>query len=244
VTEEPDRQRTFHLVALGELDAKRSELQRLIDAVPRILASRSSQVDAARAHQQAATEKLKGFRAHLKTLELELARTEEAVQKAQRNLLTAKSNQEYSLLQDEIRRRSVERGDIETRILEQYEIIQQGEGLVAQADERLAQAEREHDEFVRRSQGEAEAHRAELEALDARRDQIRAALAADVLAIYDRTFAARGQGVGPMENGICQGCFSKLVMNDVVRLKAGRELVTCPACQRILYMPETLQAST
>ena len=244
VIEESHRQRTFHLVALAELDAKRSDLQRLIDAVPRILAARSSQIEAAEKQHKAAGEKLMGFRAHLKTLELELAQTEALLAKAQTNLLTARSNQEYSLLQEEIKRRSGERGEVETRVLEQYDIIKQGEGLVKQAEQTVAAARREHAEFAERSHTEAEGHEAELATMNERRAQIRHGLGADVLAIYDRTFAARGQGVGAMENGICQGCFSRLVMNDVVRLKAGRELVICPACQRILYMPEMLQAST
>lgn len=243
MTAEDSRQQTFQLVALGDLDNKRSEAQLLIDAVPRVLASRQRDSKDADAQLTAAREKVKGFQAHLKTLELELASREQALDKANANLLTAKSNQEYSLLIAEISRKKEDKGVIEERILEQFDVINQGERIVEDVKVRLAEAQVEFAEFEKRAFGEMKEHQKELEALDERREAIRRAIEGDALKLYDRAFQAHGRAVVPAEGKTCQGCFSILTPNDNNRLLSGRQIVLCRSCQRILYMPEALQAS-
>ncbi len=237
------RQQTLKLVALGDVDRKRAEAQSLIDAVPRVLASRSRNSREAQATLEACQAKLKGFRTHLKTLELDLADREDALSKANGNLLNAKTNQEYSLLVAEIARKREEKGAVEERILEQYEVIKQGEQMVTDAEAGLEAAKSEYGGFEERARTELAGHQKELEALDERRDQIRRSIEAEILKIYDRVYKAHGEAIVPCEGSTCQGCFSTLTPNDRNRLLSGRQLVFCKACQRILYMPEVVHAS-
>jgi uncharacterized protein len=237
------RQLTLKLVALGEVDRKRSESQNLMDAVPRVLASRSRHSREARATVEACQEKLQLFRVHLKSLELDLAEREEALLKANANLLSAKTNQEYSLMNAEIERKREELGTVEERILEQYEVIRQGEQLVKTSEGGLDEAKAEYGGFEERARGELADHQKELEALDERREQVRKAIDVEILKLYDRVYKAHGVAIVPAEGNTCQGCFSSLTPNDCNRLLSGRQLVVCRACQRILYMPEVLQAS-
>ncbi len=243
VTREDQRQLTFNLVALRDVDRLRAQTRLLIDAVPRVLAARRRDSEQATAGVEAARQKLLGFRAHLKSLELDLAAREAALAKAQGNLLSAKTNQEYSLLQTEIARKQEERGAVEESIIEQFDVIRQGEGLVKEAEARLKVAQAEFREFEERAERELRAHQAELAEQDGRRAQVRRAISGEVLRLYDRTFAAHGEAVCPVEGNICQGCFSSVTPNDRSRLISGRELVTCKSCQRIQYLPEVLQAS-
>jgi len=243
VTREEQRQQIFHLVALRDVDRLRSQTTLLIESVPRILNARQRDTTAAKDGLEAARHKLLGFRSHLKTLELDLAEREGALQKANGNLMLAKTNQEYGLLIGEIARKKEEKGKVEEQILEQFEVIKQGEGLVKEADGRLVEAQAEFKAFEERARHELTAHQAELAAHDERRAQIRRALDAEVLKLYDRAFKALGEAVSPVETHICQGCFSLVTPNDRSRLVSGRELVTCRVCSRIVYLPEILQAS-
>jgi len=237
------RQQTFQLVALGEVDRQRADAQSLVDAVPRVLAARSRSSKDAQSQLEACQDKLKGFKAHLKTLELDLADRESALSKANGNLLSAKTNQEYSLLVAEIGRKREEKGAVEERILEQFEVLKQGEELVRNAQARLAEALEEYKAFEVRARSELAGHQQELARLDERRDQVRRAIDPEVLKIYDRVYKAHGDAIVRAEGNTCQGCFSTLTPNDRNRLLSGRQLVVCRACQRILYMPEVLQAS-
>jgi predicted nucleic acid-binding Zn-ribbon protein len=243
VSREAQRQQTFNLVALRDVDRLRAETSQLIEAVPRLLRSRQQASEEAQTGVQLAHEKLQGFRSHLKTLELDLADREEALSKANANLLTAKTNQEYSLLVAEIARKREEKGSVEETILEQYEVIKQGERLVTEADERLEQAHEEYRQFEERARQQLGEHQADLQKHDERREQIRRAIEPEVLKIYDRAYRAHGEGVVPIEGNVCQGCFSTVTPNDRSRLISGRELVTCRSCQRIVYLPEVIQAS-
>jgi predicted nucleic acid-binding Zn-ribbon protein len=243
VTREAQRQQTFQLVALRDVDRLRAHTRQLIEAVPRLLAGRRRDSQAARTALDAARHKLQGFRSHLKSLELDLAEREAALNRASGNLLGAKTNQEYSLLQSEIGRKREEKGQAEEQILEQFEVIKQGEQLVREAEARLAQAEEEFEAFERRAQRELGEHQQELARQDERREQIRKAISPEVLKVYDRAYGAHGEGVVPIENNICQGCFSTITPNDRSRLLSSLELVVCRSCQRIVYLPEALQAS-
>ena len=240
---EDPRQQTFQLVALGEVDRKRAEQKTLMDAVPRVLARRSLESKDSQANLEACQEKLKGFQAHLKTLELDLADREEALQKANANLLNAKTNQEYSLLVAEIGRKREEKGVVEERVLEQFDVIKQGERMVEDAQAKLDEAQEEYRGFEERARAEMGSHQDEMKALDERREQVRKAIDPEVLKIYDRVYKAHGEAIVRAEANTCQGCFSTLTPNDRNRLLSGRQLVICRACQRILYMPEVLQAS-
>ena len=243
MTADDPRQQTFQLVALGDIDRKRLEIQKLIDSVPRVLAARQRASTDAQTQLDAVREKVQGFRAHLKSLELDLGQREEALSKANANLLTAKSNQEYSLLMGEITRKKEDKGSVETSILEQYDVIKQGEGLVEEAQATLEAAQAEYGEFEERARQEMAEHQKEMTGFDTRRDQIRTGIDGEVLKLYDRVFEAHGTAIVPAEANTCQGCFSTLTPNDRNRLIGGRQLVVCRVCQRILYMPEVIQAS-
>ena len=244
MTSEDSRQRTFQLIALRDVDRLCTQSRLLIEAVPRILAARQRGTQEAKASLEGARSKLQGFRSHLKSLELDLAEREAALGKAQGNLLSAKTNQEYTLLQSEITRKKEDASKVEEQILEQYEVIKQGERLVKDAEARLVEADREFKEFEQRARRELEEHQAELATHEQRRDQVRRALDAETLKVYDRALKAHGEAVAAVEANICEGCFSSITTNDRSRLISGRELVTCRTCQRILYLPEVLQASS
>jgi len=243
VTADDPRQQTLHLVHLGEIDRKRLEILKLIDSVPRVLAARQRASTDAESQLVAVRDKVQGFRAHLKSLELDLAQREAALSKANANLLSAKSNQEYSLLMGEITRKKEDKGAVETSILEQYDVIKQGERMIEDAQAALAQAQEGYAEFEDRARQELATHQKELAEFDERRGQIRRGIDGEVLKIYDRVFEAHGSAIVPAEANTCQGCFSTLTPNDRNRLIGGRQLVICRVCQRILYMPEVLQAS-
>ncbi len=244
MTDDDPRQQTFQLVALADVDARRAETQKLIDAVPRILASRKKESRDAESTLKAQREKLQLFRSHLRSLELDLADREAGLAKANGNLLTAKSNAEYSLLMAEIGRKKEDRGKTEESILEQFEVIKQGERLVVDAERRLTEAQREYKDFEVRALRELDEHHAEMSKHDGRREQVRKAIQSDVLKIYDRAYNALGTGIAAAEGRTCQGCFTTLTPNDANRLLAGRALVVCKMCQRILFDPQVLQASS
>ena len=64
----------------------------------------------------------------------------------------------------------------------------------------------------------------------------------DILVEYEKLLEAReGQALAMLEDRTCQGCYVGVPTNIYVKLARAQELVTCPSCLRILYLPELLR---
>ena len=69
------------------------------------------------------------------------------------------------------------------------------------------------------------------------RDQLRSAMDAASLRLYDRLRSTRGgQALAEVRQRTCQGCRVTLIAALEQRLRHGDQLVTCQSCGRILYL--------
>lgn len=81
-----------------------------------------------------------------------------------------------------------------------------------------------------------EALAAELAALQAQRAKAAEAIARPILAEYERLRREKkGRAVSRVDRSTCQGCRIALPMGIVSRARAGREMVHCPSCGRLLF---------
>ncbi len=59
-----------------------------------------------------------------------------------------------------------------------------------------------------------------------------------ILVKYEKLLDAReGQAMAMLDGKVCQGCFVNVPSNIYVQLARGIDLVLCPSCGRILYLP-------
>ncbi|MFT5288975.1 MAG: putative nucleic acid-binding Zn-ribbon protein [Planctomycetota bacterium] len=143
----------------------------------------------------------------------------------------------------------------EIRTLKRHiaEAEDEGLGLVEKAD--ALRASIEHiDSTVASAEGdftELDDNVAkEIAAAEAKRDKYEAERKArmgdgtvpkDVLTEYEKLLEAReGQALAMLEDRTCQGCYVGVPTNIYVKLMRAHELVTCPSCLRILYLPEIM----
>ena len=62
----------------------------------------------------------------------------------------------------------------------------------------------------------------------------------DILEQYEKLLDAReGKAMALLEGRVCQGCYVSVPNNVYVRLARAVELVLCPSCGRILYLPDS-----
>lgn len=168
--------------------------------------------------------------------ELDVRRADAEIEKYRIALNQTKSNQEYTILKEQIRRQEELRGAAEEEVLGKLTRIDVLEAERKTLAERLAADE---ENLRRRTAEVAEIVRG-IERQLARLAEERKRLAADIdkdhLAIYERILARhRNFALAKVEGQICQGCYISVTTQDVNLLLQG-QFVQCRSCSRLLYL--------
>ncbi len=78
-----------------------------------------------------------------------------------------------------------------------------------------------------------------LEELKREKEELAARVDEDLLDRFNRLFASKGDAaVVALEHDVCTGCHMKITTQTAVRVKGGKEIVSCEQCGRILYFAE------
>jgi predicted nucleic acid-binding Zn-ribbon protein len=195
-----------------------------------------SQMGATAAALDAAKVRARQIENDRKQRELEVEGKKQQIGRYSFQQFQTKKNEEYRALAHEIELCNAEIVKLEDA---QLEFMEQAETTQRQ----ILAATREADELKKR----ADAHlhdlaareqtlNAELAELESNREQAKGAVEAHVLQRYERLLKMKGgSAVVGIQHGVCGGCHMKFPVQLVVACQAGRELVTCPNCGRILY---------
>ena len=69
------------------------------------------------------------------------------------------------------------------------------------------------------------------------REALASKIDADLLDQFERLFNSKGDAaIVAVEHGVCTGCHMKVTTATAARVKAGKEIVSCEQCGRILYL--------
>jgi predicted nucleic acid-binding Zn-ribbon protein len=225
------------LLDLQKLDQQIASLRRDLDSLPAETAKRQKVLDTKRADAAVKDKALQEAELQVKTLEMSIRQADEEVKKLDGRLNTVKNNAEYqaTLLQIESVKRERDRFQEEA-----LGLMDRLEALRASRDESRGIAAAEGEVFTK-FQEEArkltEAREADVAKVAVGRVQMLAGLPRDVVDNYDKLFKSRDRvAVAAVEGQTCQGCFNRITMNDIARLRGGATLVECGSCNRILFL--------
>ena len=75
-----------------------------------------------------------------------------------------------------------------------------------------------------------------LEDLTRERAELAGKIDEDLLGRFERLFTSKGDAaVVAIEHGVCTGCHMKVTSATAASVRAGKEIVSCENCGRILY---------
>ncbi|PYK22327.1 MAG: hypothetical protein DME56_01445, partial [Verrucomicrobia bacterium] len=73
--------------------------------------------------------------------------------------------------------------------------------------------------------------------LENEREALASKIDADLLDQFERLFNSKGDAaIVAVEHGVCTGCHMKVTTATAAGVKAGKEIVSCEQCGRILYL--------
>jgi predicted nucleic acid-binding Zn-ribbon protein len=225
------------LVALQNLDTSIRKLQAELEAIPQRRAEIESEFDQ-RAFEIRALESARDEARHARTrLETEVGEQRLRVERAERNLMSSKKQDEYTAAIREADSARKQISTLETQILEQMETLEKAEASLTERAEEIASLNSDREARLQGFDEETRQQADKIAISRTERERLVAALPKAMGAQYVRIVARIRNGVAVAEarNGACMACFMALRPQAMAQVRRGEEIITCDNCNRILY---------
>lgn len=223
------------LRALQEIDEKRARAQREGQRIPREQQAKLAEVEAFRLRLERGREEVKRMRAEEKNLELEIKAKDERIEKLKLQANSARDSSTLLATNHQIQTLKDESSKLEDRALGLVERIGELEKESEKHARDLARIQEEYDAFAANCAAELSRSTEALAVLDGERAELASAIPDEVLETYGSLLETReGVAVSAVDGDSCSGCGAGVLPNDMMKLRAGKDLVRCKSCLRIL----------
>jgi predicted nucleic acid-binding Zn-ribbon protein len=225
------------LVALQTLDTNIRRLQAELEATPQRRAEIEAEFDQ-RAFEIRALETRRDEARHTRSrLEAEIADQRTRAERAERNLMSSKKQEEYTAAIREADAARKQISTIETSILEQMEALDEAEAALKERAGEIASLNSDRESRLKAFDAETATQANKLATDRAERDRLVNELPKSLSSLYTRISARIRDGVAVAEarNGACMACFMALRPQAMAEVRRGEEVVTCDNCNRILF---------
>jgi predicted nucleic acid-binding Zn-ribbon protein len=236
------------LIALQNLDTTIRKLEKDLEAIPLRRAEIEGEFDQ-RAFEIRALETRRDEAKHNRArLENEVVEQKGRAERAERNLMSSKKQEEYTAAIREADAARKQISTLETQILELLETLEQSEAALNERADEIASLNSDRETRLKQFDEATLAQRDQLKTARTERDLVFAALPKALSSQYGRISARIRDGVAVAEarNRSCTACFMSLRPQVMAEIRRGEEIITCDNCGRILYWvpSESMQADT
>src|SRR5216110_2214929 len=173
-----------------------------------------------------------------KKLELDVGTRTESINRLKTQQYQTRKNDEFQAMGHEIQRYEDEIRKLEDQELE---LMEQGDKLKVEVTTEEKKAAATKDSISRQTNDLGEKSKtleSRLQELSKERKELAEKMDEDVLGRFERLFASKGDSsIVAIEHGVCTGCHMKLTVATIKATEAGKEIVNCEQCGRILYVP-------
>ena len=229
------------LIRLQTIDLAIQELRARIDKFPGISKALDEKLRSARAALESAKERAKSNQGNRKKLESEISSIESKISKYRDQMMAVKTNDEYRALQHEIEHAQNAIRKIEDDILNLMMDAESSQGDIKAAETRLKEDQQMVDQERKQLTEQNQHDLSALESYLKERKAIETSISSDLLPRYERVRKARGGiAVAAARNEVCEICQVRIRPQVFQEIRSNDRIITCDACQRILYNPENL----
>ncbi|MCI0474698.1 MAG: hypothetical protein L0Y55_00470 [Anaerolineales bacterium] len=216
----------------AEIDDKTKRAHQVDAALandPNLVAARSAGDDAQK--------QLAALRAQLHDRELEALTLDAKIKGIEERLYSGRvtNPKELDSTEKDLQMHKRQRGALDDKRLELMDAVEQAQKHADKAAHLLAQTEASRARDLESLTRERDALAARLAALNAERDQTRAALNADATSTYDHLRKTKaGRAAAQIKRDACSACGVSTPTGLIQRIREGNDLVLCSGCGRIL----------
>ena len=219
------------------LETRLAEIPKEVEELQREIATEKKNLKAA---EDALAENQKQQRA----AEGELSAAEEKASKYETQLMSVKSNEEYKAMQKQIEVTKNEIGDVETKILQGLDTLEELEAKGTEREQELKQGQIKVSGMEKELAAENAKLEAELAERQKAREELLPLIPEDLFEEYQRIAKTRGGvAMAAAVEERCQMCMVRIRPQAFHELKLG-DKHNCGSCARILYYLEEETAAT
>jgi predicted nucleic acid-binding Zn-ribbon protein len=224
------------LLVLQDRQQRIRQIQAEIKTLPLERAYLESQLAASAGGVEALKQKGRQVEVERKKLELDVGTRTESIARLKTQQYQTRKNDEFQAISHEI-----ERYENEIRKLEdqELELMIEADKLKAELEAAGKSAQATKDSISRQLvdlETKSKALGAQQQNFETEREKLAAQIDDDLLDQFERLFNSKGDAaIVAVEHGVCTGCHMKITTATGARVKAGKEIVNCEQCGRILY---------
>ena len=226
------------LIALQNLDTTIRKLEKDQHATPERRAEIEKEFDQ-RAFEIRALENRRDEAKHTRArLENEVVEQRGRAERAERNLMSSKKQDEYTAAIREADSARKQISALETQVLEQMEQLEQAESALKERADEITSMNSDREAKLKAFDEETGTIGERLVTARKEREEVFASLPKPMSALYSRIGARIRDGVAVAEarNRSCSACFMSLRPQVMAEVRRGEEIITCDNCGRILYV--------
>lgn len=224
------------LLVLQDRQQKIRQIDNEINTLPIQRKNLEAQLAATIAAFEALKQRGRQIEVDRKKLELDANTRRDSIARLRTQQYETRKNDEFQAIGHEIERYEKEITGIEDHELELMEQAEKVKIEVADEEKKGAATKDSISRQLVNLEEKTKALEAQLVRLKQEQAELAGKIDEDLRDRFDRLFESKGDAVVvPIEHGICTGCHMKVTTATAVHAKAGKEIVSCEQCGRILY---------
>jgi predicted nucleic acid-binding Zn-ribbon protein len=185
---------------------------------------------------EGAKQKAKEIEVERKKLENEASLIRERIAKYQAQKFQTRKNDEFAALNHEIERGEKDVRAIEDKELDLMDAVEKQKALIAEAEKDFAAVKAQHTQQIADIDARIAAIARQIAEVEADHARLAAGIEEDLRDTYTRLIRTKNaEAVVALQNEVCSGCHMKVTPTTSGLCKAGKAIVHCENCGRILY---------
>lgn len=230
-----------NLIALQDLELKIACLQKQASEIPSANQTLEGELSTVQKEHQDRVAHAKELANHRRTLEGQVDLNRNKLSRLREQLMTVKTNKEYTAMLHEIQTAEAQIRDEEDKILEFMEEMEGKERDLKRAEQEMLKRTAEIQESIRKSTESLPALETELATLREEKVAMEARVGPGLLSRYRRIADARkGVALAEARDELCTACHVRIRPQMYADLLRTENIQSCDSCSRILFSRETL----
>ncbi len=224
---------------LQDILSKKFEIEAEIRDIPKTLATKTELVNRLKKSYIEKNEQNEQIKLRIKSLKEKMAEAEQSREKLEGQMDIIKTQREYEALDKEIRDASEKELQYRKDLQKEEKVLEEMAHALEREESMIKEQEEELNREQEKIKNESEKKKGLLRELEIDEKKIIPGLDAEMLFKFERIIRSKsGLGIVPLKRGVCSGCHMILPMQFVNDVRAGKSIMFCPYCSRILFFQE------